>query len=67
MKALSLWQPHATLVAIGAKPYETRSWETSYRGPLAIYATVNFPKQARLLCGQEPFLRARAGRLPRHP
>lgn len=26
MKALTLWQPWASLVAIGAKPYETRSW-----------------------------------------
>lgn len=26
MKALSLWQPWATLIAIGAKPEETRSW-----------------------------------------
>ena len=38
MKALSLWQPWATLIAIGAKRYETRSWLTSYRGLLAIHA-----------------------------
>ncbi len=38
MKALTLWQPWATLVAIGAKRVETRSWSTSYRGPLAIHA-----------------------------
>jgi hypothetical protein len=38
MKALSLWQPWATLVAIGAKEYETRSWATTYRGPLVIHA-----------------------------
>lgn len=38
MKALSLWQPWASLVAIGAKTIETRSWSTSYRGPLAIHA-----------------------------
>lgn len=36
MKALSLHQPWATLVALGAKRYETRGWETSYRGPLLI-------------------------------
>jgi hypothetical protein len=38
MKALTLYQPWATLVAIGAKRIETRSWSTSYRGPLAIHA-----------------------------
>lgn len=39
MKALSLWQPWATLMAIGAKKIETRSWNMRYRGPLAICAT----------------------------
>lgn len=38
MRILSLTQPWATLVAIGAKSFETRSWGTSYRGPLAIHA-----------------------------
>jgi hypothetical protein len=38
MKALSLWQPHAQAIAVGLKPYETRDWATSYRGPLAIHA-----------------------------
>lgn len=38
MKAITLWQPWATLIAIGAKRYETRSWSPHYRGPLAIHA-----------------------------
>lgn len=38
MKALTLTQPYATLIAIHAKHIETRSWATSYRGPLAIHA-----------------------------
>lgn len=38
MKAITLTQPWATLVAIGAKTIETRSWATSHRGPLAIHA-----------------------------
>jgi activating signal cointegrator 1 len=38
MKVITLTQPWATLVAIGAKHIETRSWETLYRGPLAIHA-----------------------------
>lgn len=32
MKALSLTQPWATLMAIGAKRIETRSWGAAYRG-----------------------------------
>lgn len=38
MKAISLWQPWATAVAIGAKTIETRHWWTPYRGRLAIHA-----------------------------
>lgn len=38
MKALSLHQPWASLIAIGAKRIETRHWPTSYRGPIAIHA-----------------------------
>lgn len=38
MKAISLWEPWATAIAIGAKSIETRGWHTSYRGPLAIHA-----------------------------
>src|SRR4051812_5435271 len=38
MKALTLWQPWASGVAIGAKRIETRSWPTTYRGHLAIHA-----------------------------
>lgn len=41
MKAITLHQPWATLVAIGAKRIETRSWNTNYRGPLAIHAGRN--------------------------
>src|SRR5690348_6608283 len=47
MKALTLTQPWASLVAIGAKRIETRSWSTSYRGPLAIHAAKGFPKSAQ--------------------
>jgi hypothetical protein len=43
MKVLSLTQPWATLVAIGAKTIETRSWPTNYRGPLAIHAAKGLP------------------------
>ncbi len=39
MKALTLQDPYATLVARGVKTIETRSWATRYRGPLAIHAS----------------------------
>lgn len=36
--AITIWQPWASLLAILAKLYETRSWATNYRGPIAIHA-----------------------------
>jgi len=41
MKAITLHQPWATLVAIGSKQFETRSWKTPYRGLIAIHASKN--------------------------
>lgn len=38
MKALTIRQPWASLIAHGVKTIETRSWRTHYRGPLAIHA-----------------------------
>lgn len=56
MKALSLLQPWATLIAIGAKRIETRSWSTNYRGPLAIHAGKAFPAATRAMSLQAPFV-----------
>lgn len=47
MKAISLWEPWASLIALGLKTYETRSWETSYRGPLAICTVKQVPADHR--------------------
>lgn len=47
MRALTLSQPWATAIALGVKHVETRSWRTTYRGPLLIHAAQNFPKDAR--------------------
>jgi len=55
MKAITLTQPWATLVALGQKRIETRSWKTNYRGPLAIHAATNFTDDGRHLCDEEPF------------
>lgn len=37
-RAITLQQPWASLVTIGAKTIETRSWSTRYRGPLLVHA-----------------------------
>ena len=51
MKALSLWQPWAQLIALGHKTIETRSWATVHRGPLLIHAAKRpLDEHARALC-----------------
>ncbi len=44
MKAITLIQPWATLIALGEKRIETRSWPTNYRGPIAIHAGKKTPE-----------------------
>lgn len=63
MKAITLTQPYATLIALGAKRIETRPWQTSYCGPLAIHAGKGYGdldswKAVRDLCGTRPFFEA---------
>lgn len=41
MKALTICQPYAELIARGVKPIENRTWRTPYRGSLAIHAGKN--------------------------
>jgi hypothetical protein len=53
--ALSFTQPWASLVATGAKCYETRSWAKSYRGPLAIHAAKKLPDDFAEICYDKPF------------
>lgn len=52
MKALTLTEPWASLVAIGAKRIETRSWKTSYRGQLAIHSAKGFPMYAKMMLSE---------------
>ena len=53
MKVLSLLQPWASLVVMGAKRIETRSWQTPYRGELLIHASLG--KKGAALCTGPPF------------
>lgn len=55
MKALSVRQPYANMIAYGKKTIEVRSWITTYRGPLLICASVTIDREARIPF----FLRAR--------
>lgn len=59
MRAITLTQPWATLVAIGAKRIETRSWATDYRGLLAIHAAKGLAEMTEAeyarTCISEPF------------
>jgi len=63
IRAISLWQPWAFLIAIGAKCYETRSWQTAYRGRMAIHASQHWGVRMGVQCYQEPFftILSRAG------
>lgn len=38
MKCLTIRQPWAELIAAGTKRIENRTWQTNYRGPIAIHA-----------------------------
>lgn len=53
MKVLSLLQPWASLVMVGAKKIETRSWQTPFRGELLIHASLG--KKGDALCAAPPF------------
>ncbi|MBV9748334.1 MAG: ASCH domain-containing protein, partial [Acetobacteraceae bacterium] len=74
IKALTLWQPWASLLVWGDKRLETRSWRTQERGLVLIHAGAA-PRQGRRLdtlnaaCDQELFrlhLEVRLGLRP-HP
>jgi activating signal cointegrator 1 len=54
MKALTLIQPWASLIADGRKPVETRSRPLSHRGPLAIHAGNKVDREACKQFGYDP-------------
>lgn len=56
MKVLSMIQPWASLFVRREAEFETRTWKTSYRGPLAIHASKKIDKQACLQPGIKPLL-----------
>ncbi len=46
MKAITIKQPWATLIAEGYKEYEFRTWKTKYRGDILIHAGKGIDKKA---------------------
>ena len=65
MKVLSIYDPWATLIVMGVKPVENRSWYTSYRGELYIHSCqkMDYPENvaaARRMFARDP---NRSGRL----
>lgn len=46
MKAITIKQPFATLIAKGYKEYEFRTWKTKYRGEILIHAGKGIDKKA---------------------
>ncbi len=56
MKAISIHQPWASLIAFGEKRFETRSWHPQYRGRILIHASKTFNHAEQDLCHKEPFI-----------
>lgn len=48
MKALSIRQPWASLIAMGIKDVENRTWKTNYRGEFLIHASKTFDRQGMI-------------------
>ena len=46
MKVITVKQPYASLIAIGYKEYEFRTWKTKYRGDILIHAGKGVDKRA---------------------
>ena len=44
MKAITIKEPYATLIANGYKEYEFRVWKTNYRGDILIHAGKSYDK-----------------------
>lgn len=68
MKAVPLWQPWASLVAVGAKRVETRHWPAPgylVGRRIAIHATKT--RDWLHMCDEEPFNEYLGGQAPRLP
>ena len=55
IRAITIWQPWATLLATGEKRFETRPWATRYTGPIAIHAGRDFRKEVQMIAERSGF------------
>lgn len=55
IKAITLWEPWASLIADGRKRIETRHWYTHHRGLLAIHAGAMVIEETAQECGYDPW------------
>lgn len=55
LRAISLWQPWASLMALNAKMIETRHWTTNHRGLVAIHAAKKWDVDLRYLARSSMF------------
>jgi len=55
IRVVTLWQPWASLLALGLKLNETRPNDTSFRGTYLIHAAQKWTKFQKELCLKEPF------------
>lgn len=56
MRALTIWQPYASLIMVEAKPYEFRSWEApaaAQNTRIVIHAAVRVPTMREMVDSQE--------------
>jgi activating signal cointegrator 1 len=63
-RILTLWEPWASAIRLGYKSVETRSWHTSYRGPLWIHAARAAPDPDHLEQVNDALFAAGFGPLP---
>jgi len=63
IRAVTIWEPYATLVACGLKRFETRGHSTNYRGPLVIHAAKRWDREREADCRRvRKFIRERLDR-----
>lgn len=67
MKALTLHQPYAELVAQNVKYFETRSWNTKYRGLLAIHASRDVERNGDPIIGWQSSPDGKTVPILKHP
>ena len=53
LRALTVKDPYATLIAVRTKQIETRHLRTRHRGPIAIHSSMAFSREDQARCSQE--------------